>query len=96
MTPSRLEIPKIVMNTTLNNLNKNQDFMVHIKYGSHKLTLKLDKDSTIDQLKQKISQALNIAERDLNILINGKPIPVQVNGYIMYVDIRTGETLLSI
>lgn len=51
--------------------------MVHIKYGSHKSTLKLNKDSTIDQLKQRISQELNIPERDLGLTINGKSCPTQ-------------------
>ena len=53
--------------------------MVHIKYGSHKSTLKLNKDSTIDQLKQRISQELNIPERDLGLTINGKSCPTQGN-----------------
>jgi len=63
---------------------QNKDFMVHIKYGSHKFTLQLPhKDSTtVDQLKHSISQELNIAESDVNILINGKPLPVQQGGHV--------------
>jgi hypothetical protein len=58
---------------------QNKDFIVHLKYGAHKSTLKLNKDSTIDQLKQKISQELNIPERNLSLMINGKPCPTQGN-----------------
>jgi len=73
---------------------QNKDFMVYLKYGSHKSNLKINKDSSIDQLKQKISEQLNLAESDLNIIINGKSCPARGNLTLSQAKIPNGSKIL--
>eukprot|EP00088_Acartia_fossae_P018063 TRINITY_DN2037_c0_g1_i1.p1 TRINITY_DN2037_c0_g1~~TRINITY_DN2037_c0_g1_i1.p1 ORF type:complete len:220 (+),score=63.88 TRINITY_DN2037_c0_g1_i1:363-1022(+) len=61
---------------------QNKDFMVNVKYGGQKSSLKVTKDTTIDQLKQKICDHFKICEADQGLAINGKPIPASSRGTV--------------